>query len=91
MRDREGIYLLCIFLVATNDIIKGELSYHSLDLALDDFIEQYFQESKDITIQDISEIANIRSNPDYLVKSYLFEKIEPFLLPFYTRNKRLTF
>ena len=69
---------LITFLVATNDIIKGELSYHSLDLALDDFIEQYFQESKDITIQDISEIAIIRSNPDYLVKSYLFEKIEPF-------------
>jgi len=73
---------LVIFLVGT----KGSLPIFSISYILDDFIEQYEQEFRTITNRDYNEISRIRQNPYLITKSYLFSKIEPFLLPFYSKK-----
>jgi len=73
---------LIIFLVGT----KGRLPLYSISYLLDDFIEQYEQESRTLTSRDYDEVDRIRQNPDLLIKSYLFFQIEPFLLPFYLKK-----
>lgn len=74
---------MIIFLVGTNSHIKGVLSFSGLNDALTDFIEQYEEESQLLTKRDYQEIERIKQNPFSLTNSYLFKKIEPFLLPWY--------
>ncbi len=87
LRNREGIYLLCIFLLQTNSHIKGIISHFALNYALNDFLEQYQEELIFLSNQDYEEVDKIRKNPQSLVESYLFSRIEPFLLPFYEKKK----
>jgi len=77
---------LIIFLVGTNSHFKGSLPIYALSLALDDFVEQYEEESRTLTDNDYLEIQRLKQNPSLLNQSYLFQKIEPFLLPFYQKN-----
>ena len=73
---------LVIFLVGT----KGNLAVFSISYILDDFTQQYEQEFRIITTEDYNELSRIRQNPYLITKSYLFPKIEPFLLPFYIKK-----
>ena len=50
----------------------------NLNYALEDFIEEVQHGKKDIV-----EVEKIKRNPSHLTESYLFDQIEPFLLPFY--------
>lgn len=77
---------MIIFLVGTNSHIKGILPIYAVSLVLDDFVEQYEQESRTLTIRDYQEIERIKQNPFLLTGSYLFKRIEPFIIPFYERN-----
>jgi hypothetical protein len=62
------------------------LHISQIDYALNDFIEQSIEELVSLSEQDYREIKKIQTDPYYIVKSYLFDKIEPFLLPFYKRT-----
>ena len=69
-------------------LIKGSyISNYYLSFALTDFLEQYQDELKFLSRQDHLEITKIRQSPERLTKSYLFSKIEPFLLPFYEKGR----
>lgn len=72
---------LIIFLVRNNSI-----SHYSLNFAFDDFIEQYEQESRLLTDEDLKELQRIRQDPCLLNGSYLLKRLEPFLLPFLERR-----
>jgi len=63
------------------------LPIYAVSFTLNDFIEQYEEESQKLTDIDYEEIAKIKQNPFLLTKSYLFKKIEPFLLPFYEKKR----
>ncbi len=77
-----AIQCLIIFLIKSSFLNLSQLKY-----ALDDFLEFVKEENSIIlTEHAILEIEKIRRNPNYLKKSYMFELIEPFLLPFYERN-----
>ena len=76
---------LTIFLIKNSYI-----SFYSINFALTDFLEQYKDENRYLNSRDLLEIENIRRKPKSLKKSYLFKKIEPFLLPFYERRTRST-
>lgn len=82
---------LVIFLVETNSHIKGVLPIFSISYILDDFIEQYKEELKTLTKRDYDEISKIRKNPYLITESYLFSRIEPFLLPFYQKRNSTDF
>lgn len=77
---------MVVFLVGTNSHIKGSLPIYAVSLVLTDFVEQYEQESRTLTTRDYQEIEKIKQNPFSLTDSYLFKRIEPFLLPFYERK-----
>jgi hypothetical protein len=55
-------------------------------LVLDDFVECYNDEGEKISKKDLKEINRLRHAPRDLVKSYLFDKIKPFVLPFYRKG-----
>ena len=78
---------MIIFLISINSHIKGSLPVCSISNILNDFIEQYQQESKILKDKDYQEIERIRQNPFLLSQSHLFRKVEPFLLPFYERKR----
>jgi hypothetical protein len=40
-----------------------------------------------LTNRDYEEIAKIKQTPSLLNQSYLFKKLEPFLLPFYEKRR----
>ena len=68
-------------------LIKGSyISVYCLKFALTDFLEQYEDEQVFLSKQDYSEITKIRKDNLLLTKSYLFKKIEPFLLPYFERK-----
>ncbi|MEK6859751.1 MAG: hypothetical protein AABX54_02955 [Nanoarchaeota archaeon] len=69
-------------------LVRGShISHYCLKFALTDFLEQYKEEQRKLTQRDYKETERIRQNPYLLTKSYLFNKIEPFLLPFYERRR----
>jgi len=75
-----------VFLIGNNSHYKGSISLYAIPLALTDFFQQYMEENQKFTRGDYIELRKIRTNPAELINSYLFQKIEPFLLPFYVRN-----
>ncbi len=77
---------MIIFLVKNSILHINLISY-----ALDDFLDSTNDDSsiEELDELDILEIEEIRENPRYLIKSYLLKRIEPFLLPFYEKQKVL--
>ncbi|MBU0957717.1 MAG: hypothetical protein KKF56_02805 [Nanoarchaeota archaeon] len=65
-------------------LIKGSTLFLSkVSYVLDDFIED-----KDGTLsnQDHKELNRLRLNPQELTTSYIFNRIEPYILPFYKKE-----
>jgi len=69
---------LIIFLIRNRRLLLTRVS-----LILDDFLEE---KSDFLSKEDKREIEKIRNNYSSLFSSYLFKKIEPFVLPFYSRE-----
>ena len=57
--------------------------------ALDDFLDSTNDDPsiEELDELDILEIEEIRKNSSLLPNSYLFQRLEPFLLPFYEKLK----
>jgi hypothetical protein len=73
-------------------LVKDSLLHINLIAkALDDFLDSTNDDPsiEELDELDILEIEEIKKNPRYLTKSYLLERIEPFLLPFYEKQRIL--
>ena len=59
--------------------------------ALDDFLNSTNDDPsiEELDELDILEVEEIKKNQGYLTKSYLLKRLEPFLLPFYEKQRIL--
>jgi hypothetical protein len=80
--------LLAIKGLVTFLVKNSYLSHNSLSHALNDFLEQYQEELIFLSSQDYKEVSKIKQDPSLLTNSYLFKRIEPFLLPYYEKSKQ---
>jgi len=65
-------------------LVRGsKLPFSRTSHALNDFVTN---NTGQLTEQDLREVRLIRQNPTYLIESYLFQRIEPYFLPFFEQE-----
>lgn len=53
-----------------------------------DFCREEPQEVKKLKQKDYRELRRIVEGPERILESYLFERLLPFVLPFYSKNMK---
>lgn len=70
-------------------LVDGDsISYSSIDYILLDFIEQAHRDERFFTTNELRELRKIKQDKEHFTKSYMFEQIKHFCIPYIEQTRK---